>query len=50
MDLGMIGMGRMGAPMSQRLLRGGHRVIGFARHPDALRQLEEKGIITASSL
>ncbi|MDE2366803.1 MAG: decarboxylating 6-phosphogluconate dehydrogenase [Betaproteobacteria bacterium] len=50
MDLGMIGMGRMGGPMSQRLLHGGHRVIGYARHADALRQLEEKGIIPASSL
>ncbi|HEX8873862.1 MAG TPA: decarboxylating 6-phosphogluconate dehydrogenase [Nitrosospira sp.] len=50
MDLGMIGMGRMGGPMSQRLLHGGHRVIGYARHADALRQLEGKGIIPASSL
>ncbi|SEL26712.1 phosphogluconate dehydrogenase (NAD(+)-dependent, decarboxylating) [Nitrosovibrio tenuis] len=50
MELGMIGMGRMGGPMSQRLLRGGHRVIGYARHLDALRQLEEKGVIPASSL
>ncbi len=50
MDIGMIGMGRMGGPMSQRLLRGGHRVIGYARHPDALRQLEENGVIPASSL
>jgi 6-phosphogluconate dehydrogenase len=50
MDLGMIGMGRMGGPMSQRLLRGGHCVIGLARNPDALRQLKEKGINAASSL
>jgi 6-phosphogluconate dehydrogenase len=50
MELGMIGMGRMGAPMSQRLIRNGHRVVGFARHMDALRRLEEKGIATASSL
>ena len=44
MDLGMIGMGRMGGPMSQRLMRGGHCVIGFARNLDALRHLKEKGI------
>ena len=50
MDLGMIGLGRMGGPMSQRLLRGGHRVVGFARHMDTLKHLEEKGIATASSL
>lgn len=29
MDLGMIGLGRMGANMAERLRRGGHRVIGF---------------------
>jgi 6-phosphogluconate dehydrogenase len=50
MDLGMIGMGRMGGPMSQRLLRGGHRVIGLARNMDALRHLKEQGINAASSL
>ncbi|HTJ55079.1 MAG TPA: decarboxylating 6-phosphogluconate dehydrogenase [Nitrosospira sp.] len=50
MELGMIGMGRMGGPMSQRLIHSGHRVVGFARHMDALRRLEEKGIATASSL
>jgi len=50
MDLGMIGMGRMGGPMSQRLLRGGHCVIGLARNLDALGQLKEKGINAASSL
>lgn len=30
MNLGMIGLGRMGANMAQRLVRGGHRVVGFA--------------------
>ncbi|HZV39373.1 MAG TPA: NAD(P)-binding domain-containing protein, partial [Pseudoxanthomonas sp.] len=29
MELGMVGLGRMGANMAQRLLRGGHRVAGF---------------------
>jgi 6-phosphogluconate dehydrogenase len=50
MELGMIGMGRMGGPMSQRLIRGGHRVVGFVRNMDALRHLEEKGVAGASSL
>jgi 6-phosphogluconate dehydrogenase len=50
MDLGMIGMGRMGGPMSQRLISRGHRVVGFARNADALKQLEEKGVVAASSL
>ena len=29
MELGMIGLGSMGANMAQRLVRGGHRVVGF---------------------
>ena len=35
MELGMIGLGRMGANMAQRLLRGGHRVVGFDPNADA---------------
>jgi 6-phosphogluconate dehydrogenase len=49
MELGMIGLGRMGGPMAQRLMSGGHRVAGLARNPDALRQLEEMNIVPASS-
>ncbi len=29
MDIAMIGLGRMGANMAQRLHRGGHRVVGY---------------------
>jgi len=29
MELGMVGLGRMGANMSERLVRGGHRVVGY---------------------
>ena len=32
MEIGMIGLGRMGANMAERLLRGGHRVCGYHRH------------------
>ncbi len=46
----MIGLGRMGGPMSQRLLRDGHRVAGFARSADTRKQLGEKGITAAASL
>ena len=49
MELGMIGMGRMGAPMARRLVRGGHRVVGFARNPDALRRVAETGAAPAAS-
>src|SRR5687768_10744439 len=50
MELGMIGLGRMGGPMAQRLLSDGHSVVGFARTADGLKQLEEKGIVPAASL
>ena len=49
MKLGMIGLGRMGGPMAQRLMRGGHRVVGFARHRDQVKQLEEIKIQPAVS-
>ena len=45
----MIGLGRMGGPMAQRLIRGGHRIVGLARTPDALRPLEEMKIVPAAS-
>jgi 6-phosphogluconate dehydrogenase len=50
MDIGMIGLGRMGGNMAQRLLRGGHRVIGFAPSPDTRRSIEDKGAESAESL
>ena len=34
MQLGMVGLGRMGANMMERLRRGGHEVIGYDRNPD----------------
>ncbi len=50
MRLGMIGLGRMGANMAQRLLRGGHRVVGFDPQSAARRALEDKGAASADSL
>jgi 6-phosphogluconate dehydrogenase len=49
MELGMIGLGRMGGPMAQRLMRGGHRVVGFARNREAVKPLEEMNIEPAAS-
>src|ERR1019366_5933871 len=49
MELAMIGLGRMGANMAQRLLRGGHRVIGFDPMVAARRSIEEKGAQSAAS-
>jgi 6-phosphogluconate dehydrogenase len=50
MDIAMIGLGRMGANMAQRLLRGGHRVVGFDPAEAARTGLEQKGAETAASL
>lgn len=50
MELGMIGLGRMGANMSERLLRGGHRVVAHDRNPAAVQQVVEKGAVSADSL
>jgi len=50
MKLGMIGLGRMGANMSQRLLRGGHDVAGFDQDPEALRLAARAGVEPAGSV
>jgi 6-phosphogluconate dehydrogenase len=50
MQLGIVGLGRMGANMAQRLLRGGHRVVGWDRSPAAVRALEEAGGKGAATL
>ena len=50
MKLGMIGLGRMGANMAERLTRGGHRVVGFDPKPDARMELKDKGAEAADSL
>lgn len=50
MDVGMIGLGRMGANMTERWLRGGHRVVGYDRDPEAIGRVVEKGAEGATSL
>jgi 6-phosphogluconate dehydrogenase len=50
MEIGMIGLGRMGANMTERLVKGGHRVIGFDPKPEARAQVEDKGAESAGSL
>jgi 6-phosphogluconate dehydrogenase len=50
MEIGMIGLGRMGANMAERLVRGGHRVIGFDPKPESRRRIEDKGAQSAASL
>ncbi len=46
----MVGLGRMGANMTQRLVRGGHRVVGFDFNPQVRRSVEEHGAETVASL
>jgi 6-phosphogluconate dehydrogenase len=50
MEIAMIGLGRMGANMAQRLLRGGHEVVGFDPAEAARKLMEEKGARSAVSL
>ena len=50
MELGMIGLGRMGANMAQRLVRGGHRVVGFDFKPEARKHVEQYGAESVASL
>ncbi len=46
MELGMIGLGRMGAYMSQRLIRAGHTITGYVRHAETIQTLLKDGAIT----
>ncbi len=50
MQLGMIGLGRMGASMVTRLLRGGHQCVVFDMKPDSVKELAGKGATGAASL
>jgi 6-phosphogluconate dehydrogenase len=50
MELGMIGLGRMGANMAERLVKAGHRVIGFDPKADARKAIEAFGAGSADSL
>src|SRR5215813_2604935 len=50
MQLGMIGLGRMGANMVRRLTKAGHQCVVFDRSADAVRQLAGEGAVGATSL
>ena len=50
MQLGMIGLGRMGANIVRRLLRDGHRCVAYDRNPDVVKSLEAEGATGANSL
>ena len=50
MQLGMIGLGRMGANMVRRLMKNGHTCVVYDRNAEAVKQLVTEGAIGASSL
>jgi len=49
MQLGMIGLGRMGANMVRRLIKGGHECVVFDRSQDAVKDLVKEKAIGAES-
>ena len=50
MQLGMIGLGRMGSYMVQRLLKAGHECVVHDTHPQAMQELVGKGAKSSASL
>jgi 6-phosphogluconate dehydrogenase len=50
MQIGMIGLGKMGANMARRLMRGGHECVVYDRHPETVDALAKEGATGASSL
>jgi 6-phosphogluconate dehydrogenase len=50
MEIGIVGLGRMGAGIARRLMRDGHSVIGFDRGGDALKAVAADGVKPASGL
>ena len=50
MQLGMIGLGKMGANMTERLVNGGHRVVGFDLSPESVQGVVDIGAEGAATL
>ena len=50
MQLGMIGLGRMGANMVERLMKAGHECAVYDSHPDAVKELVAKGAKGSANL
>ena len=50
MQIGIVGLGRMGANMAERLLKGGHAVAGFDFSPEAVAALQAKGGVGTATL
>jgi len=50
MQIGMIGLGRMGMNMAKRLMRGGHQVVAYNRTPRKVSMVAQEGAVAAYSL
>jgi 6-phosphogluconate dehydrogenase len=50
MEVGIVGLGKMGGNMTVRLVRGGHRVVGYARTPAVVEAVVQQGAAGANSL
>ena len=50
MELGMIGLGRMGTNMVRRLLRAGHHCVVYDLHPEPAQALAKEGAVGTTSL
>ncbi len=50
MQLGMVGLGKMGCYMTERLIGGGHQVVAYDRDPHAVQNAVADGAAGASSL
>jgi len=50
MQIGMVGLGKMGANMTRRLMRGGHQVVVTDLSADNVKQLASEGAVASSSL
>ncbi len=50
MQIGMVGLGRMGGNMARRLMKGGHEVVAYATDPGAVQQLAGEGAVGTLAL
>ena len=50
MDLGMTGLGKMGGYMTERLVKGGHRIVGYDRDASVVKGVVAQGGVGADSL
>jgi len=50
MQLGMIGLGRMGGNMARRLIKAGHNIVVYDRTPEKVKEMESEGAVASYSL